>query len=98
MLSTLFSVSIYFNFHFHFYFILENKLLNDNVGPMTKSTFEVHTEVFILEIIFPGRKPIFSSSSSQVFKLNATMEELRIIIENIKYFMMRLLPLIVITE
>ena len=26
---------------------LENKLLNDNVGSMTKSTFEVHTEVFI---------------------------------------------------
>ena len=65
---------------------------------MTKSIFEVHTEVFILEIIFPGRKPIFSTSSSQVFELNAAMEELTIIIENIKYFMMRFLPLIVIIE
>ena len=77
---------------------MENKLLNDNVGPMIKSTFEVHAKVSILEFIFPGRKPIFSSSSSQVFELNATMEELTIIIENIKYFMMRLLPLRVITE
>ena len=77
---------------------MENKLLNDNVGPMTKSIFEVHTEVSILKFIFPGRKPIFSSSSSQVFELNATMEELTIIKENIKYFMMRLLPLIVIIE
>ena len=31
---------------------LKNKLLNDNVGPMTKSTFAVHTKVFILEFIF----------------------------------------------
>ena len=77
---------------------MKNKLLNDNVGPMTKSTFEVHTKVFILEFIFPGRKPIFSPSSSQVFELNATMEELTINKENIKYFMMRLLPLIVIIE